>query len=119
MVNSGLARNPFFKRVSKDLPLPPSINKDEQAILNILHNHHLLVRISWPEFEIRSAKSTANRTRFVLRLRSVFRVVRRVEITNTNDGVCIWEDSEPGVTCRIHWTVSGGQSGKARDLPLY
>lgn len=36
-------RNPTFKGLSKHLLLPANFSTDKEAILDILHNHYLLV----------------------------------------------------------------------------
>lgn len=105
-------RSPTFSGVNRNLPLPPNISADKKAVLDILHNHRLVARFSWPNHEIQSAESRANETIFTFSLKALATVIHQARLTSVDDGLLIYERPGGGVSTHLEWRVSESIAGK-------
>ncbi|EYE94012.1 uncharacterized protein EURHEDRAFT_403722 [Aspergillus ruber CBS 135680] len=104
------AHNPVFERVNRHISLPPIINADKKAILNILRDHHSIARISWPDFEVKSATSRApNSTSFTFKSKYSTSSWKTAVLTDVDDGIIIHDVPYLKVTCYIKWTITEAQ----------
>ena len=106
--------NHFFPSVfewePKHVQLPPGLNTEPDTILEILHNHRLLVqKILWPQFTIKATESIESApptTVFKLEKNTgIFRPQRRVTCISFDDGVSCMEEILD-IAYRIRWTVT-------------
>lgn len=98
----------IFDAVEKHVGLPPDINTKPETILQILHNHHLLVQNMWPNFTIKSInRNTPATTIFALEKPTKLGLAQEaVTFTSFEDGVSVLEEVGPTTRYRTHWTVT-------------
>lgn len=114
------AHNPVFERVNRHISLPPIINADKKAILNILRDHHSIARISWPDFEVKSATSRApNSTSFTFKSKYSTSSWKTAVLTDVDDGIIIHDVPYLKVTCYIKWTITEAQDGENSIMEQY
>lgn len=92
----------------KHVELPPAINTKPEAILGVLHNHHLLVQNICPGFTIKSIEYAPYTTIFVLEGLTdlIFPFQIKVTFTSLNDGISLMKRLGSGVTIEIRWTMT-------------
>lgn len=83
--------------------LSAKIKPSRESILEILHNHYLLVRTIYSESEIFSAVSTLDANTFILDV-SAFDASFKVTLISFDDGVCITKMSHEEVSM-VRWMV--------------
>ena len=104
--------NHFFSRafepVEKHVQLPPGINTKPETILEILHNHNLLVLNLWPSFSIKPINYAPATTIFVLEKPTESITTRKkVTVSSFNDGVFVLEELELSkASYQTCWTVT-------------
>lgn len=98
----------IFDPVEKHVGLLPDINTKPETILQILHNHHLLVQNMWPNFTIKSInRNTPATTIFALEKPTKLGLAQEaVTFTSFEDGVSVLEEVGPTTRYRTHWTVT-------------
>lgn len=91
----------------KHVELPPAINKKPETILQILHNHHLLVQNLCPGFIIKSIKYSPYTTTFALKeLTKIVPSQIKITFTSFDDGISFVKTLGSGVTIEIRWMVT-------------
>ena len=104
--------NHFFSRafepVEKHVQLPPGINTKPETILEVLHNHNLLVQNLFPSFAIKFIKYAPATTIFVLEISTEsFHFQKKVTFSSFNDGVFVLEKLKLSRTSyQTCWTVT-------------
>ncbi|OJJ81881.1 uncharacterized protein ASPGLDRAFT_59890 [Aspergillus glaucus CBS 516.65] len=81
-----------FERARKHIQLPAGIDTNRDIILNILHNHHLLVQNIWPSFTIKSISSAPDTTVFALEKPVFIAYIKKATFTSFDGGVTTLEE---------------------------
>lgn len=118
LIHNATGCDPIFEGVSKHLSFPLIINKDKRKILNIFHDHNLLARIEWPEYEMASAEFISDSIIILtLKLKSIIApVTRKTTIAYHDNGVARFEEPKLGVTYHVEWVISRESTGKNKGL---
>lgn len=90
------------KMNKKYLPLPRSVAKE--TVLEVLHNHGLLIQTIWSYSTIMSSEARSNETTAIVKTLPTGNV--KITYTNIDDGVSLLQELQHGISFLTRWTVT-------------